>query len=209
MRNRNLLRLSSFGRIVVLLFAPPILILTFAASAFAQTSAGPAAPTAPPATTQPPSAPILKNWRDGMAHVPPPTSGCFTSSYPSTQWQEVPCRAPPAFPNPLARGLRPSTVGNGNDVTAGVTTGSVSLAVGSFDSVAGVTSVTSEFGSDDYSLQLNVNTFSSPVCSGAGTPLQCVGWQQFIFSNGQCGGPCTFMQYWLIGWGKTTCPSGS
>src|SRR5208282_960644 len=86
---------------------------------------------------------------------------------------------------------------------------SVSLAVGSFDSVAGVTSVTSEFGSDDYSLQLNVNTFSSPVCSGAGTPLQCVGWQQFIFSNGQCGGPCTFMQYWLIGWGKTTCPSGS
>jgi hypothetical protein len=94
-----------------------------------------------------------------------------------------------------------------------VITGHISTAVGSFDSVSGVTSVTSEFGPDDYSLQLNANAFSSSACSGAGTPATCQGWQQFIFSNGQCmtgGGnyPCTFMQYWLLGWGKTTCPSG-
>jgi hypothetical protein len=89
-------------------------------------------------------------------------------------------------PFSTARGPRPSTVGGGNDVTAGVTTGHISTAGGSFDSVSGVTSVTSQFGSDDYSLQLNANLFSSPICSGAGTPSQCQGWQQFIYSNDQC-----------------------
>jgi hypothetical protein len=113
-----------------------------------------------------------------------------------------------------AVGPRASTAGDGNDVTAAVTSSHISLAVGSFDSVTGVTSITSEFGSNDYSLQLNTNTFNSPVCSGAGTPGLCVGWQQFIYSQAQCSdgttnSACVFMQYWLIGWGSTTCPSGA
>ncbi|HUD89301.1 MAG TPA: hypothetical protein VMR17_22830, partial [Xanthobacteraceae bacterium] len=86
------------GRGTVFLFALPILILTFAASAFAQTSGGPAASAAPPAATQPPSAKDMENWRNGMAKAPPPTTGCFTSSYPNTQWQQVPCLAPPKNP---------------------------------------------------------------------------------------------------------------
>jgi VCBS repeat protein/FG-GAP repeat protein len=120
--------------------------------------------------------------------------------------------AGPSVPFPPARGPRRDTVGGGTDPIVGGP-GIITMAVGSFDSVSGVTSVTSTFGADDYSLQLNANVFSTPICSGGGTPAQCVGWQQFIFSNGQCGTignpiPCAFMQYWLIGWGSTTCPAG-
>jgi hypothetical protein len=57
-------------------------------------------PTPPPATTQPPSAKTLYDWHKGMARVPLPKKGCFMSSYPSTQWQEVPCTTPPARPYP-------------------------------------------------------------------------------------------------------------
>jgi hypothetical protein len=121
--------------------------------------------------------------------------------------------AAPTFRFPLARGgPRPSTIGNGTD-PIGRRDGQISVAIGSFDSVSGVTSVTSMFGADDYSLQLNTNLFSTAICSGAGTPAQCVGWQQFVYTNNGCTSgnmqvPCAFMQYWLIGWGSTTCPAG-
>jgi FG-GAP-like repeat len=210
MRDRVTSRPRSVGRSSIFLFAPAILFLAYATSALAQGQIQGPVPAPPTAS---PSDEVLKNWRDGMAHVPPPHEGCFTSSYPNTQWQEVPCVAGPTIPFPPARGPRPDTAGDGNDPAAGVITGHISTATGSFDSVSGVTSVTSLFGPDDYSLQLNTNTFSSSICSGAGTPAKCQGWQQFIFSNSQCmtgGGnyPCTFMQYWLLGWGKTTCPTG-
>ena len=78
-------------------------------------------PNPPPAATPPPSAKALHDWRKGMARVPAPKKGCFTSSYPSTEWQEVPCTTAPARPYPPARGRRPDTVGNGNDVSAQVT----------------------------------------------------------------------------------------
>src|SRR5262245_3051413 len=44
----------------------------------------------PSATTPPPSAKSLHEWRKGMARVPVQKKGCFTSSYPSNEWQEVP-----------------------------------------------------------------------------------------------------------------------
>jgi hypothetical protein len=205
------INLSWRAAVAVISFALPFQILAFAGGVFAQTSVGPAAPGAPAASAQPPSAQALKNWRDGMTHAPPPEKGCFTLSYPNTKWQQVPCQAGPAHPFLPARGPRPSTVGNGNDVAAG-TTGQISLAIGSFDSVSGVTSVTGEFGSNDYSLQLNTDRFITPICSGAGTPANCRGWQQFVYSNNGCTNssgqvPCVFIQYWLLGWGSTTCPS--
>jgi hypothetical protein len=94
-----------------------------------------------------------------------------------------------------------------------VSTGSISTAVGSFDSVSGVTSVTSKWGDDDYALQMNTNFFTSPLCQGH---TDCHGWQQFIFSNGQCqaeppagpNGPCVFIEYWLIGSDVPACPTG-
>jgi hypothetical protein len=220
MRDRNVARSSLLDRIAVFLFALPFLILACAASASAQGQAlGPV--PAPPAAA--PSAETLRNWHNGMVQVPPPSvaapnGGCFTATYPNIQWQEVPCAAGvtvPPFPPVPARtpaGGEGFSVGGGVDPIAGVTSGQVSTAVGSFDSVSGVTNITGEFGANDYSLQLNSNTFSSPVCSGAGTPSQCVGWQQFVFSNLGCTSgpdqvPCNFMQYWLIHWGSTTCPA--
>jgi hypothetical protein len=204
-------------RIVVSLFALPFVILACADSAMAQGRALVPVP-APPAAA--PSAETLRNWHNGMVQVPPPSvaaanGGCFTATYPNIQWQEVPCAAGvttrpfPPVPGRTPLGGEAFSVGNGVDPTPGVTSGNVSTAVGSFDSVSNVTSIMGQFGADDYSLQLNSNTFSSPVCSGAGTPAQCVGWQQFIFSNLGCNNgqvPCTFVQYWLIHWGSPTCP---
>jgi hypothetical protein len=166
-------------------------------------------PTSPPATTQPqPSAKTLHDWRRSMSRVPLPKRGCFTSSYPSGNWQEVPCTTAPARPYPPARGPRSDTVGNGVDVSAQVT-GHISEAIGSFDSVTGVTS---ESGNVDgspppqpntFSLQLNSSFFSTSVCNGASIPSQCRGWQQFVYSNAGF----VFVQYWLLSY-NTTCPAG-
>jgi hypothetical protein len=209
MRSCYTIILGRFVAAAVFSLALPIQMLAFTGGAFAQTSLGPAAPAASPETAQAPPPQALKNWRDGKAHAPPPEKGCFTLSYPNTQWQEVPCQAPPAHPFLPARGgPGPSIVGDGDDVVTSVTAGHIALAVGSFDSVTNVTSVNSEFGSNDYSLQLNVNTFSSPLCSNSATPASCIGWQQFVYGQFSCNGPCVFMQYWLIHWGSTTCPNG-
>jgi hypothetical protein len=209
--NRYPIRLTWWAAIAAFSFVLLVQMLAFAGGAFAQGSPSSTAPAGPPANAQAPSAQALKNWRDGLAHAPPPRSGCFTSSYPNTQWQQVPCKAAPTHPFILARGAPPphrsSTVGAGNDVVTGVT-GQISYAVGSFDSVTGVTSVTSQFGSNDYSLQLNTNLFDSPACSGAAQPSQCSGWVQFIYSQDQCAGACAFLEYSLVNWGSTNCPSG-
>jgi hypothetical protein len=210
MRDSDVLRLSSLSRGLIFLFVLPILILTFTASAFAQTPLGPAASTALPAPPRPPSTQSLKeDWRAGMAKVPLPKKGCFTSTYPSTEWQEVPCTAAPARPYPPARGPRPNTVGNGNDVSAQATTGLISTAVGSFDSVTGVTSESGYVGGvppaqpNTFSLQLNSNFFTTSTCSGAANPSTCQGWQQFVYSNAGFA----FMQYWLLNYART-CPTG-
>lgn len=69
----------------------------------------------------------LKEWHTALSKTRPPKTGCFHSSYPSTDWVEVPCapvpggvssprpparrlseRVPPA-PNAPARGLLPSS----------------------------------------------------------------------------------------------------
>jgi hypothetical protein len=155
------------------------------------------------------SPPPMEAWRKAMARVPLPTKGCFKASYPSTQWQEVQCTTAPTRPYPPARGPQPATVGNGHDVSAEVS-GLLSEAVGSFDSVTGVTSETGQVGgsgpqvANTFSLQLNTQFFSgTPACNGAAKPTACKGWQQFVYSNAGYA----FIQYWLIDY-NTTCPSG-
>jgi hypothetical protein len=157
-------------------------------------------------------------WRKAMARVRLPKKGCFKASYPNTEWQEVPCTTAPLIPfQPLRRGGEPDNVGDGgsNDFSAQVS-GSISTAVGSFNSVTGVSSET-DFGMyNSFSLQLNTNTFMTSVCSQAADPSKCRGFQQFIFANNLplgssvCtfgGSSCVYIQYWLTNWG-TTCPTG-
>jgi hypothetical protein len=102
-------------------------------------------------------------------------------------------------------------VGNANDVSAQVPTGFISNAIGSFDSVTGVTSESGPIANtgspvpNAYTLQLNTNTFASTVCAGSPNPA-CLGWQQFVFENNGSSGRA-FIQYWLIKY-NTTWPTG-
>jgi hypothetical protein len=170
-------------------------------------------PQNPAQTGAPQQAPVddarRKAWNETMSRTPKPKEGCFTSAYPSTEWKEVPCITPLPRPYQPASGPRPQTVGNGTDWTAKSGTGPISTAVGSFDSVSGVTTVTDSASgnANTFSLQLNTNTFNTSTL-GCNRVPNCVGWQQFIFSTDGCTSntPCVFIQYWLINFGPT-CPS--
>ena len=190
------------GRMAVFFLALPVVILAFGGPSPAQTQAQMPTPAAPAAS---PSHEVLEGWRRGVTNVPLPKPGCFTSSYPSTGWQEVPCVTPPNLPFPPAIGPRPDTVGDGNDAS-GQVSGLISTAVGSFDSVSGVTSESGPMGANAFSLQINSSFFTSTTaCSGAANPANCKGWEQFVDSN--VAGQAAYIQYWLINY-NATCPSG-
>jgi hypothetical protein len=154
-------------------------------------------------------------WRKEITRVRFQKPGCFSASYPSTEWKEVPCSSkPPPLQLPPGQGAErviPENVGNGgrNDWAAGVS-GLISTAVGEIMSVTpGTTemdSLTTE--SDQFALQLNSQHFTTPLCNGGNTG--CYGWQQFGLSN--LGPPSlssqatAFIQYWLVNWGTTPCP---
>jgi len=182
----------------------PILGLALAAPTFAQSSGAVPPPPAPPSAPPPPTEHVLKGWRSDMTHGLPSKQGCFTSTYPSNQWQEVPCGTAPLIPYRPGHGVSP-TVGNSSGDAMASVSGHISLSVGSFDSVTGVTSETGTNGANSFSLQLNSNTFTSPACAG-GNAL-CKGWQQFVFSNTSPPLPQAFIQYWLIEY-VNTCPAG-
>jgi len=183
-------------------------------SALAQSSGGEGSPAPNPSeNAQPPSAKALEEWQAAMRRVPPPKKGCFTSVYPAMEWREVACGPAPKGPYSPKRQALPAIVGNGNDVSA-QGTGLITQAVGSFDSVVGVTSETGAQGANAFSLQINTNTFRTSACNGAKDPTNCWGWQQFIYSNsgGDANGVTSnfaagFMEYWLLGYGSN-CPSG-
>lgn len=198
-------RHSARNKAAIASFALALFTPILATSTFAQGSAP--SSSSPPATAAP-SAQQLEDWRNGLRQTPPPQTGCYTSAYPSSQWQQVPCTTPPNIPYPPARGAIGPTVGNGNDVSAQVS-GHISTAVGSFDSVTGVTSESGANGANSFSLQLNTNFFSgSPACNGSSNPSNCQAWEQFVYSNGGNGFTgFAFIQYWLLNF-NNTCPSG-
>jgi tetratricopeptide (TPR) repeat protein len=111
--------------------------------------------------------------------------GCFKASYPSSEWQEVPCKVGPLHPMRLARGPRSRIVGGGTDFLA-ETSNPISSAVGWFPSVSGVTSESSLVCSgggcgsgttpNAFTIQLNTNTFKTPLCEGP----ECRGAQQLL-----------------------------
>jgi hypothetical protein len=167
-----------------------------------------------------------------MARRPAPKGGCFTASYPSTDWQEVPCGAPSTTLN---------VVGHGNDYVD-ATSGLIKSATGSFLSGSSASGETGEAGgqrgltystNNMFTLQINTqsqvnehdgSTFNSPACNDAPNGASgCSAWQQFIFSQSQgpaptgtevsaapsapyATTPAVFIQYWLYNYG-TPCPT--
>jgi hypothetical protein len=143
-------------------------------------------------------------WRATISSTATPAAGCFTAHFPSHSWTQVACSAAPDRLFLPASGGRSFTVGDGHDY-AGEVSSIIQSGVGSFPTVKGLKTETNEGASNQYSLQLNSQFFASPACSGGGQ--SCFGWQQFIYAQPGCSGPCVFMQSWLINYGSN-CPSG-
>jgi hypothetical protein len=162
---------------------------------------------------------IRQDWHLSMAQIPLPKKGCFQAQYPNKEWREVTCVPTPNYPllpAPPRHGPRPLVVGNNNDVSPQTPSGFISTAIGSFDSVSGVTTESGPVGnagsslSNTYTLQMNTNFFSSnSVCKNAADPSACQGWQQFVFENNTASPAVhkAYIQYWLIQY-NTTCPTG-
>ena len=162
-----------------------------------------AAATAQPS---PEEAAKRKAWNAEMSRRPVPKNGCFTATYPNTEWQETQCGRPSPYPNQPRRGggkgPGPNLVGNGADFAA-QTAGSISSATGSFISINNVTGVSGVSGDvlgaapadpNVFMLQINTqsvfsnppSTFATPACNGAPNGAAgCFGWQQFLFSQTQ------------------------
>ena len=154
-----------------------------------------------------------EQWSQAMSKIPVPTIGCFEASRPKLEWEEVPCANIPPHPLGPAVGSRSpgqliGVAGPGNDYSAQLVAGTITTAVGKFQSVSGVTSlVDSNSGlSNQYTLQLNTSYFSSAICNGAAVPGNCSAWQQFAYENNG-GNSITWMQYWLLHY-VNPCPSG-
>jgi hypothetical protein len=161
---------------------------------------------------------VHANWRAIMKQVPAPDKGCFHASYPSIVWERMDCViASPRSPRHVKpTDDEPEVVGNGNDYV-GQATGLISSAAGAF-SISGVTSEKSVgvaafggggiLGPNEYSVQLNTNDkMTTSACAGHSG---CTVWQQFVYSTDYIGAgtAAVFMQYWLLNWGSSACPSG-
>ena len=166
----------------------------------------------------------MELWHRSLARSPLPGSGCFVTSYPSTEWKRVACSTPPhlLYPVPASRHVMEElaqSVGDGADYTANTSPKRMSTAVGAFPQVTGVTRVKSvenpKFGCcgyngiNSYTLQLNSYFFSTSAC---GNIQNCAGWEQFVYENppdsneGQL-----FIQDWLVPTGSSGlsgCPPG-
>jgi hypothetical protein len=150
-------------------------------------------------------------WQSSMIALPLPGAGCFTATYPNIAWQPVPCGPPPASPGPLAATAAAqaspgiATIGGQHypDYYAEVPNAAISGAVGSFP-VAVLAGALDPLD-DQFSLQLNTNTFQTSACDATSHPYPrpCVGVQQFVFS----GDGEIQIQYWLLHAGECP-PSG-
>jgi len=168
-------------------------------------------------------------WRGNVARAEAPSEGCFRADYPSIEWVAVACenlapRVAPTPPRTNAKSLTSvtasgggQTTGNGHDYVI-QTSGLIKSTVGTFPTVTGVTSEKGVgvaafggggiLGANEYSLQINSNyTGTTSACGGHSG---CTVWQQFVYAPdySRKGSAYVFIQYWLIGYGGTSCPSG-
>jgi hypothetical protein len=143
-------------------------------------------------------------WKQAITQLQTPSQGCFHAAYPKVEWLKAKCTVAPKLR------FQPGTVGNGDD-WATESSGKLSQVQGEFQYVSpGISEAGPLNGGgavlpNTYSLQINSQFFNDPPkCSGAETPSDCDGWEQFVYSS---DGNSLFIQYWLIGY-DTTCPSG-
>jgi hypothetical protein len=174
---------------------------------------------APNELVSPQEAQARSNWREDIAHIATPSEGCFEADYPSVIWHQAACKVvtPRVHPLPRLHLGAAETAGNGNDYTL-QTTSLITQAVGSFPTVTGVTSEKGVgvaayggggiLGANEYSLQIN-SSFDSTT-SACKNHSGCTVWQQFVYAPDYetQGEAAVFMQYWLIGYGGSSCPSG-
>ena len=174
---------------------------------------------------------VREEWAKTMHRTPAPKVGCFHSSYPSTQWQEVKCAPPNGWRSGLPKKHKvekgghgvvfgPSLIPPNSDIVVQAPSGHLfSTVVGSFLSVSGVTSETDyggiDPGANEYSLQLNTNDNHTSAC---GSYSNCFAWVQYVMATNapvsltnctvsSC--PLTnetqvFIEYWLFNYGVDT-----
>lgn len=166
-------------------------------------------------------------WQKLMSQKPLPGPGCYTATYPQSEWTKTQCKLAPPYPLTVGAG----TNGSGTDSVAQVSSGSIGSATGSFDFISGLTSENDSGnaftfgGTNDFSLQVNTNQFPTTTanaaiqkngtsinpCTASGSP-GCTGWEQFVLTNYASLSPIgtnLYMQFWLIGYQNSfgTCPS--
>lgn len=232
MQTRIITSRRSHAEAVILGLAIALLIALVHGTAYAQAvprvpvrTAPPPTTTPPPSLTSPPGLITLAElhkraaWRAALQKSPLPKKGCYRVSYPNSIWQRVPCSAAPRIPYRPYKGHASGkgyVVGNGPllDFSAQLLGDTITGAGGSlYDVSSGIqeTGVSMQTGlpaSNVYSLQLNTNSFNTPLCAGSkpGPNSPCQGWQQFIYANHGAQAQL-FIQYWLIAY-NATCPSG-
>lgn len=204
--------------------APFIAGMILSACSSSTQSLNPAGTVANPTASRSAAQVPMELWQRSLARNPLPGSGCFQTSYPSTEWTRVACSTPPhlLYPVPATRRAMEEfaqSVGDGADYTANTSPKRMSRAIGAFPAVSGVTRVRSvenpKFGCcgyngiNSYTLQLNSYFFSTRAC---GNIQNCAGREQFVFENppGSNEGQL-FIQDWLVPTGfsgLSGCPPG-
>jgi hypothetical protein len=150
----------------------------------------------------------VHNWGRSMMGIALPSAGCFESAYPAVTWSRIACATPARLPLSRSSKIRPALIGNGyNDYLLEVFTPQViSLVIGSFPKVTGVTgvkTVSSGYGcvcgDGNYSLQLNSKYFPTVAC---GKNANCFGLEQLAYlspSDPHKKAGDLFIEDWIIG----------
>jgi hypothetical protein len=185
------------------------------AAAAVLTVAGP--PAAAAAGNTPPPASTAQ-WQKAVQQLRTPGKGCFTASYPMLQWHRTRCTTAPHRPYAPAPSHRflpasgpgPQTAGGaGGDYEAAFPASLAATVTGSFDSITpgateGQPDGHGQLAANTFSLQLNTEPFTTPICQLSPNPSSCQGWQQFVYSTIQNG---IFIQDWLVNY-DLFCPPG-
>lgn len=181
-------------------------------------------------TVKTPDDAVRQAWGEVMHHTNVPGKGCFTASYPSTEWQKTECLPAPAYFSAVPRRHNEMVLGNGSDYVAAAPSGDhFSSVIGTWPTVTDVTSektVNVPFGggesdgitgTNQYTIQINSNFAHTAACK---TYTNCLAWVQWVISSdapvslssGKLSNDTeVFIEYWLIDYGSSSnasCPSG-